>query len=154
MLPGTPSTKPYPWKCGQCGQRTVEPVTIDYSTAAEHEGRAYEICVPQLSVARCATCGELVLDDEANARISDALRRQLGLLMPGQIRANREHLGLSQKQLADSIAVAEPTLARWETGSQIQPRSADRLLRLYFGSEQVRMVLADEAQLAALAVPI
>ena len=146
------NTKPYPWKCGQCGQRAVEPATVDYSTVVEHEGRVDEVCMPQLRLARCAACGELVLDDEANARISDTLRRQLGLLMPGQIRANREHLGVSQKQLADSIGVAESTLVRWETGAQIQPRSADRLLRLYFGSEHVRAVLADEAQLASLAV--
>ena len=125
---------------------------IDYTTTIEHDGRAYEVVVPQLCLARCTACGETVLDDEANARISDTFRRQLGLLMPTQIRANRERLGLSPKQLADSIGVAEPTLVRWKTGGQIQQRSADRLLRLYFGSEQVRAVLADEAQLASLAI--
>jgi len=46
--------------------------------------------------------------------------------------------------------VAVASLSRWETGGQIQQRALDRLLRLYFGCEQVRTVLADEAQLASL----
>lgn len=145
------SVKPYPWKCAQCRQRTVNPTTIDYSTTIEHDGRTYELHVPQLSVARCETCGQVVLDDDANERISDALRRQLGVLLPAQIRQSRERLGISPTQLANDLGVAEASLSRWEAGAQIQSRALDRLLRLYFGYEQVRAVLGDEAQLSSLA---
>lgn len=144
------SLKPYPWKCAQCRQRTVNPETVDYSTTIEHDGRTYEIHVPQLPVARCETCGDIVLDDEANERISDAIRSQLGVLTPAQIRHSRERLGISPTQLARDLGVAETSLSRWEAGTQIQSRALDRLLRLYFGYEQVRAVLADEAQLASL----
>ncbi len=142
--------KPFPWKCGKCRERTVEPATVDYSTTIEHDGRAYEVSVPELPVARCQNCGEIVLDDDANRRISETFRAQLGLLTPARIRQSRERLGLTQQQLAKDLGVAEASLSRWETGAQIQQRALDRLLRLYFGCEQVRTVLADEAQLASL----
>ena len=106
--------------------------------------------MPQLAVARCETCGEIVLDDEANALVSDVFRCQLDVLTPAQIRQNRERLGVTQARLAKDLGVAEASVSRWETGGQIQPQPLDRLLRLYFGCEQVRTVLADEAQLASL----
>lgn len=142
--------KPYPWKCGRCRQRAVKPAIVDYSTTIEQDGRTYEVAVPQLPVARCETCGDIVLDDEANERISETFRALLALLTPAQIRQNRERLGLSPQQLADALGIAEAALSRLEAGGQIQPRALDRLLRLYFGCEQVRTVLADEAQLASL----
>jgi putative zinc finger/helix-turn-helix YgiT family protein len=144
------SAKPYPWKCARCGQRSVNPATVDYCVPVEHEGRAYDVRVSQLPLARCEACGEIVLDNEANELISNALRGQLGVLMPAQIRDNRQRLGLTPQQLASALGVAEANLSRWETGLQIQSRALDRLLRLYFGCEQVRTVLADEAQLASL----
>jgi putative zinc finger/helix-turn-helix YgiT family protein len=150
MLKEPRSLKPYPWKCGQCGERTVRPATIDYSTSIEHDGQTYEVRVPQLQVARCETCGGIVLDDEANERISEAFRAQLGLLTPAQIRHGRERLGLSHQQLANALGIAWTSLSRMETGGQIQQRTLDRLLRLYFGCEQVRTVLSDETQLASL----
>lgn len=144
------STKPYPWKCGRCRQRAVNPATIDYATMVEHDGRSYEVHVAQLPVARCEACGEVVLDDDANQRLSDAVRSQLGVLTPAQITQYRGRLGLTQAQLATALGVSEATMSRWEAGLQIQSRALDRLLRLYFGCEQVRTVLADEAQLASL----
>lgn len=145
-----PSLKTYPWKCAQCRQRTVNPTITDYSATIEHDGRTYEIEVPQLPVARCESCGQVVLDDGANERISDAVRSQLGVLTPAQIRRSRERLGISPAQLANNLGVAEASLSRWEAGAQIQSRALDRLLRLYFGCEQVRTVLADDTQLASL----
>src|ERR1051326_1330872 len=82
--------KPYPWKCGRCGERTVNPATVDYAMLIEHDNRSLELRVPQLAVARCEACGEIVLDDEANERISTALRSQLGVLTPEQIQQNRQ----------------------------------------------------------------
>lgn len=145
------SSKPYPWKCGQCGQRAVQPERVDYSAAIEHDGRCHSVEVPELQVARCTVCSEIVLDDEANRRVSEVIRAQLGLLTPEQIQQNRERLGLTNQQLAGAVGIGEASLARLESGGQIQPRSLDRLLRLYFGVEQVRTLLSDEAQLASLA---
>ena len=78
------------------------------------------------------------LDDEANQRIPEALRREIGLLPPEEIRQQRERLGLTQKELARHLDLAESTLSRWETGAQIQERCLDRLLRLFFELPEVR----------------
>lgn len=94
--------KPFPWKCGKCRERTVEPATVDYSTTIEHDGRAYEVSVLELPVARCQTCGEIVLDDDANRRISETFRAQLGLLTPARIRQSRERLGLTRAAREES----------------------------------------------------
>lgn len=72
-----PSAKPYPWKCGRCRERTVSPALIDYLVNIEHDGLAYDVRVPRLPVARCQTCGEVVLDDAANERISVVFMRAI-----------------------------------------------------------------------------
>jgi putative zinc finger/helix-turn-helix YgiT family protein len=138
------TTKPFPWKCGHCRQRAVNPATVSYTTEVEHDGRAYTVTVPDLTVPRCDNCGEMVLDTAANERITDALREQLGLLKPAQVRAGREALGLTQEQFAAKLRIASATVSRWETGAQIQQRALDLLMRLFFGLAEVRSALADE----------
>jgi len=144
----TAATKPFPWKCSHCRRRSVVPALVDYTTEVEHDGRAYTITVPGLEVPRCESCGEMILDDAANRRISEAFREQVGLLHPSQIREHRKALGLTQKQLAKLLGIAEATLSRWETGAQIQQRALDKLLRLFFLSQTVRGLLGDESRLA------
>jgi transcriptional regulator with XRE-family HTH domain len=65
----------------------------------------------------------------------------LGLLTPEQIRQAIERLGVSQKEVAQSLGIAEATLSRWLNEIQIQTRSLDVLLRLYFGLPAVRAAL-------------
>jgi putative zinc finger/helix-turn-helix YgiT family protein len=146
----TIESKPFPWKCGHCGQRAVRRHVGPYSAEMEYDGRTYKFDIDDLETPRCEECGAMVLDDAANRRISAELRKHLGLLAPEQIRRNREALDKTQKQMASSLGIAEATLSRWETGAQIQQRAMDRLLRLFFGSEQVRSALADEAHLSEM----
>ena len=48
----------------------------------------------------------------------------------GQVRALRQHLGLSQQGLADELGTRQQTISEWETG-QYQPRGTSaRLLTL------------------------
>ena len=141
--------KPFPWKCGQCGQRTVIQSTVPYSVEMEHDGRSYTIEIPALDAPRCQQCGEIVLDDAANHQISNAFRQHLGLLTPEQIRRNRESLSKTQRELAAALGIAEATLSRWETGGQIQQRAMDRLLRLFFAMPAVRNALADNSSLSS-----
>lgn len=77
--------------------------------------------------------------------VSDALRKAAGLLSPEQIRRGRESLGLTQKQLARNLQVCEAELSRWETGGQIQQRSFDRLMRIYFQVPEARRFLEETA---------
>ena len=127
---------------------------MPYSTDVQYDGRTYTVHVPELTAPRCKNCGAMVLDDRANDQITDALRSQLGLLTPERIRENRESLGLKQRDLAKLIGVGESTLSRWETGSQIQQKSLDKLLRLYFAISQVRDVLADNDGLVELGIEV
>ena len=107
------------------------------------------LSLPALKVFRCELCGAIVLDDEANHRISLALREAGGLLSPEEIRRGREKLGLTQKQLAHYLQVGEETLSRWETGGQIQQRAMDRLLRIYFQVPEARHLIETTASAPA-----
>lgn len=145
-----PATKPFPWKCGHCRQKAVNPATVPYTAEAEHDGRTYTVTIPDLHTPKCDNCGELVLTAEANERITDALREQIGLLTPAQIRQGREALGLTQEQFAAKLRIASATVSRWETGAQIQQRALDLLMRLFFGLSEVRSALADEQSVRTL----
>ena len=147
-------TKPFPWKCAACRERRVYPAAVDYAATIEHDGRPYDVRIPGLKVPRCENCGKLVMVESANLAVSDALRHAAGLLTPAQIRENREALGLTQKQLAARLRVADATVSRWETGAQIQQRSLDFLLRLFFAAEEVRSLAADGARTADLGVMV
>jgi len=133
---------PFPWPCSKCHQQTVERGTQPYSTDVQYDGRTHTVEVPEFHVPRCKNCGAIVLDDQANDQITDALRRQVGLLTPAQIRNNRDSLGLKQRDFATLLGVGESTVSRWETGSQIQQKSLDKLMRIYFAIPEVRDALA------------
>jgi putative zinc finger/helix-turn-helix YgiT family protein len=142
--------KPYPWKCASCRERAVAPVTLaSYAASLEHDGKAYEVELHNLPVLRCGHCGEVVFGDEAEMRLSDALRDAAGLLHPAEIRGRRESLGLTQKQLARRLRIAESTLSRWETGAQIQQKCMDLMLRSFFDLPELRRYL-DAIELATL----
>lgn len=129
---------PAPRKCGNCRRPAVLPVPERYETILEHDGRAYPVAVDGLVVDVCSACGNRVLGDDADERLSRALREAAGLLQPEEIRAGRERLGVTQKALAEQLRIAAATLSRWETGGQIQQRGFDTLLRLYFKLPEVR----------------
>ena len=132
------TTKPFPWMCPNCQQKTVSPVQKDYSLTAEHDGIGYEVIIRSASVPTCSRCGQAIITNDLARQISNELCRMVGLLSPEKIRTKREELGMSQAQLAATLRVAEATLIRWETGMQLQSRAMDLLLRLYFESADVR----------------
>jgi putative zinc finger/helix-turn-helix YgiT family protein len=132
----------------------VERETLPYSTVVQYDGRGYTVELPEFRVPRCKNCGAMVFDDPANDQITDALRRQVGLLSPDRIRSNRESLGLTQRDFANLLGVGESTVSRWETGSQIQQRSLDRLMRLFFAFPEVREALIGLDRLADLGMQV
>ena len=148
------SAKPFPWKCRECGKIAVRADIVSYPAMVEHDGRLYEFIVNGLKAPKCFECGEVYPDAEANRAISQAFRLRAKLLTPQQIRANREALGLTQKQLASALRIAEATVSRWETGAQIQQGSLDGLMRLFFEYSMVRGVLMDEHKLPQIGTTI
>lgn len=126
----------------KCRERAVLPARLEsYATELEHDGRKFAIAVADLAVQKCRNCGEVYLDDDADERLSDALRAAAGLLAPSEIRKGREGLGLTQRQLAGLLRISEFTLSRWETGAQIQQRAMDAFLRVFFQSAEARGLL-------------
>src|SRR4051794_36860093 len=77
-------------KCGKCRQRAVALAEVEYTTQVDHDGRKYTVIIPSLSVPKCGNCGTIVLDEEANRKISEAFRTQAGLLAPEEIRRQRK----------------------------------------------------------------
>jgi DNA-binding transcriptional regulator YiaG len=48
----------------------------------------------------------------------------------GMVKALREHMGLSQAELAQTLGVRQPTISEWETGAYEPKRSTSKLLTL------------------------
>ncbi len=136
--------KPFPWKCSNCREKAVREAVVDHSVEVEHDGRAYTVTVKRLKTPKCTNCGLVCPDSETQAAITLAFLVQARLLTGEQIRRDRERLGLTQKQLASAIGIAEATVSRWETGAQIQQRSLDNLLRIFFTFPDVRQALVDQ----------
>ena len=65
----TPTTKPFPWRCGACRERAVAPAVLaSYEANLDHDGKTYRVELRDLPVLRCGHCGEVVFGDEAFAR--------------------------------------------------------------------------------------
>src|SRR5437016_261484 len=143
------TTRTYPKRCGKCGQKAMQLATVAYANTIEHDGRAYHVEIPALTVPQCGHCQALSLDDEADRQISAAFRRAARLLAPEEIREGRERLGLTQKQFANLLGVGEATVSRWETGAQIQQRAMDRFLRLCLSSPAAVELLQNDFQPSA-----
>ena len=136
----------FPWRCPECGKKEVYPSTSSYETEAKHDGRLYALVIDKLDIPTCRSCGEQVFSNDIDEEISRALRAKLKLLSPEEIRYKVSELGLSQKEIARCLGVAEASFSRWVTGTVIQSRAMDKLLRLYFGSSEARRLLSEKEQ--------
>src|SRR6267378_3035861 len=87
-----PVGKPFPRYCEACRKKTVWPATVSYRSQIRHEGVLHNVETPELVVPRCQECGELYFDNAAEEQVSRAFRVQLHLLLPEQIRGNRQTL--------------------------------------------------------------
>lgn len=139
-----PPSRQYPIRCGDCGSVAVSPAVVPYVAHKSHDGRIHTLKIPRLHVLRCASCGELLFDLDADAQISAALRAKLRLLTPEAIRAHIASLGLTQKAFADRLGVASETVSRWVSGALIQTRAMDNLMRVFFEIPRVREVLGGQ----------
>lgn len=139
-----PPVREFPWRCRECGKKQVVSSTIIYNAEVRHDGRLHQFQVPDLVIPICQSCNAKVFTEEVDDQINAALRRYLHLLTPQQIRENLARLNLSQKEIAHRLRLAEATVSRWMSETQIQSGSMDTLLRLFFAFPQVRSVLSSE----------
>lgn len=70
-------------------------------------------------------------------------QRRRAVWNAGGVKALREHLGMTQEQLADELNVRQQTISEWETG-QYRPRGA---------SERLLNIVAERAEFAYEAGP-
>jgi putative zinc finger/helix-turn-helix YgiT family protein len=137
--------RPFPWRCRHCGKDEVVMATVSYDAEVRHDGRVYAFTVPQLNLPVCKACGEKVFTEKVDDQIGDALRAHLHLLTPAEIRTALERLGLTQKETAERLGIAEATLSRWLTDTQIQSRALDNWLRAFFTFPSVREAFGGES---------
>jgi putative zinc finger/helix-turn-helix YgiT family protein len=133
--------RPFPWRCRHCGKDEVIMTTTCYAAEVRHDGRLYTFTIPHLDIPVCQACGEKVFTEQVDDQINATLRSHLRLLTPDQIRAALDRIGMMQKEAADRLGIAEATLSRWLTETQIQSRAMDNLLRVFFALPEVRAVL-------------
>ena len=62
------------------------------------------------------------------------------------MRAALERVGLTPKDAAERLGIAETTLSYWLTDTQIQSRAMDNLLRAFFAFPEVREALTGKSQ--------
>jgi len=115
--------------------------TFPYGIRIDHDGRKYDVQIPDFTAPKCGNCGELSLDETASAQIDSAFRRQAGLLTPAEIREGRQGLGLKQEDFAEQLGLAVATVSRWENGAQVQQRSLDKFMRAFFTLPELRSFL-------------
>lgn len=144
------ATQPFPWRCNHCGNRAVDMATIEYAAEVRHDGRLHAFRIPNLQIPVCHACGEKVFTEDVDRQVNDGLRLHLKFLTPAKIRNALDRLDLSQKELAGRLGIAEATISRWLSGTQVQSKSMDRLLRVFLAFPQVRTALCGESMDAEL----
>lgn len=131
----------YPLPCSECGQDQVYIDHIEYDAEIKHDGKLHTFHIPRLTVNKCKCCGEVYFDAVTSDEISQALRGHLNLLSPLDIRVGIVSRGLNQKQFGETIGVAPETVSRWLSGSHIQSRAMDNLMRMFFAFGSPRSVV-------------
>jgi DNA-binding transcriptional regulator YiaG len=76
-----------------------------------------------------AELGAWLLTAEAEAMVENAKARHMGLMLPHELLALRQRLGLSQQVLGELLQIGAKSWSRWETGRQRPSRSMNLLLR-------------------------
>ncbi len=115
--------------CPICGAGTIK--VERKKESFEYKGQVLTL---ELTVYSCNVCGESFYDNEEMRKhqktIKDFQRRVDGLLTSDEIRQIREKYGLSQRELARILGIAEKSIAKYEAGFVSQSKAMDNLLRV------------------------
>lgn len=106
----------------------VRPVSVAIPTPdGERVAEHIEVRVP---MRWDASLGEWLINADAMEAIENARYRHMGLMLPAEMRALRERLGLTQKQMGELLRIGGKSWTRWESGLQRQSQSINLLLKL------------------------
>ncbi|MFO0934896.1 MAG: type II toxin-antitoxin system MqsA family antitoxin [Gemmataceae bacterium] len=130
-------------KCVACRQREVVSCVHSIDETVSHDGQSYHVHLDNAKMSKCLNCGNTILDDETIDELYSKMRMLAGLLQPYEIKQIRQKFGLTQKEFSSYLGVAESTLCRWETGSQIQQKSLNKMLVAFDSEPRVRHIFSD-----------
>ncbi len=68
--------RPFPWHCTRCRRKEVVRAVIPYECQRIYQGRPITVVIAELTVPRCAHCGELEFNYDAEAQINQAYQAQ------------------------------------------------------------------------------
>jgi putative zinc finger/helix-turn-helix YgiT family protein len=115
--------------CPTCGT-----MMVGSRAAMKSRVNGEDIMVPSIPHLECPKCGEGLLTLSAARQIDEAAieiyRKKHGLLSADEIRGIREHLGLTQQELARLLHLGANTVSRWESGRNVQTEAMEMLLRM------------------------
>ena len=72
---------------------------------------------------------EWLMTEEGLKKVEDTKARHMGLLLPQELKALRERLGLTQKEISEVLQIGEKVWSPWENGRLRPSRSMNLLLR-------------------------
>lgn len=72
---------------------------------------------------------EWIITPEGRQLIQDTKARHMGLLLPHELKSLREHLDVTQEQIADILKIGRKSWTRWESGRQRPSQSVNLFLR-------------------------
>ncbi|HEV2485106.1 MAG TPA: type II TA system antitoxin MqsA family protein [Terracidiphilus sp.] len=122
--------------CPECckGDLIVRPV----KQTGTRNGEDFQVIVTGVE---CDYCGyQTILNSQSGEftrAVSDAYRREHGLLVGDEIRDLRIRLDMNQVEFAEYLGVGSASVKRWESG-QIQDRAMDNLIRLKAQPDEAR----------------
>jgi DNA-binding transcriptional regulator YiaG len=128
-MPGEHSLQDHGTACPDCLSEFLQShfVTHDFEYGL---GEARTTLSATYPVLHCNKCSYEFADRRAEEARHEAVCRHLGVLTPSEIVAIREERGLTRAEFAELGGFGLASLQRWETGSQIQNASNDRLIFL------------------------
>nr|WP_237357948.1 type II TA system antitoxin MqsA family protein [Rhizobium phaseoli] len=115
--------------CDLCGSSNIT-VSEAEEKFTYGDGEKRVILSAMVPVYFCADCGESYTDEVGEERRHIAVCNHLRRMTPAEIRMLRDDHGMTQDEFADVGGFGVASIKRWESGSQVQSASADRLLRL------------------------
>jgi len=111
--------------------------TVKAPILQEFHGEKFEVVT---SAEECTMCGYKTVTfeqaDELRKNTVDAYRLKQNLLTGKEILAIRNSLDLSQIEFARFLHVGVASVKRWETGTIVQSKALDELIRLKYKSLQ------------------
>lgn len=114
--------------CPECesGRMTVQREMDEFQYGAGESAVTLSAYIP---IHKCDDCGYEYVDEVGMQMRHAAVCKHLGLLTPAEIKEIRVKRMLSQKAFSELTGIGVASIARWETGSLLQNKSHDNLLR-------------------------